>query len=91
MRHLIHEHSVRVKGPDGTQYCARTYGEQRADGTWSGWIEFVPADGRGVARSTEQETSQPDRKAVTYWAGGLEPIYLEGALKRALALAGVNS
>jgi hypothetical protein len=34
--------------------------------------------------STEQETSQPDRKAVEYWAGGLEPVYLEGALARAL-------
>lgn len=84
MRYLIHEHTARVKGPDGTEYCARTNGESRADGTWSGWIEFVPANGSGGVLSTEQETSQPDRKAVEYWAGGLERVYLEGALQRAL-------
>jgi hypothetical protein len=33
--------------------------------------------------STGQETSQPDLKALEYWAGGLEPIYLAGALERA--------
>jgi hypothetical protein len=90
MRHLIHEHSARVRAPDGTEYCARTCGEPRADGTWSGWLEFVPATGRGATLSTEQETSQPDRKAVAYWAGGLEPVYLEGALKRALKLAAIS-
>jgi hypothetical protein len=84
MRHFIHSHSTQVCAPDGTEYCAQTYGESRPDGTWSGWIEFVPADGRGSVLSTDQETSQPDRKAVEYWAGGLEPVYLEGALARAL-------
>ena len=84
MPHLIHQHTARVKARDGTEYCARTYGDVRSDGTWNGWIEFVPANGRGIVLSTEQETSQPDRKAVEYWAGGLEPVYLEGALARAL-------
>jgi len=32
---------------------------------------------------TEQETSQPNRAAIEYWADGLEPIYLDGALARA--------
>ena len=32
---------------------------------------------------TDQETSQPNRSALEYWADGLEPIYLEGALARA--------
>jgi hypothetical protein len=32
---------------------------------------------------TQQETSQPNRAALEYWADGLEPIYLEGALARA--------
>jgi hypothetical protein len=32
---------------------------------------------------TGQETSQPNRDAVAYWAGGLEPIYFEGAFTRA--------
>lgn len=91
MRYLIHEHSARVKAPDGIEYCARTYAESRADGTWSGWIEFVPANGRGSTLSTEQETSQPDRKAVEYWAGGLERVYLEGALLRGLNNAAMLS
>src|SRR5947207_5346553 len=83
MPQLIHQHSTRVRAADGTDYYARTYGESRADGTWSGWIEFVPADRPGATLCTDQETSQPDRKAVEYWAGGLEPVYLEGALARA--------
>lgn len=83
MSQLIHEHSARVRAPDGIDYRAVTYADSRPDGTWSGWIEFVPVDGRGRRLCTDQETSQPDRKAVEYWAGGLEPVYLEGALIRA--------
>ena len=85
MSDLIHEHSVIVTANDGVRYRARVYGERRREGTWSGWIEFVPADGGRPSTTlrTGQETSQPDRKAVEYWAGGLEPVYLEGALTRA--------
>jgi hypothetical protein len=90
MPHLIHRHTARVKAPDGTEYCAHTYGDSRPNGTWSAWIEFVPASGRGPLLSTDQETSQPDRKAVEYWAGGLEPVYLEGALSRALRLSAIG-
>ena len=90
MPHLIHRHTARVKAPDGTEYFAHTYGDSRPDGTWSGWIEFVPVSSRGAVLSTDQETSQPDRKAVEYWAGGLEPVYLEGALSRALRLSAIN-
>ena len=90
MPELIHEHSATVTGNDGRRYRARTYGEQRRDGTWGGWIEFVAADATAASRTlrTGQETSQPDRKAVEYWAGGLEPVYLEGALSRARESAG---
>jgi hypothetical protein len=34
--------------------------------------------------TTANETTQPDRHAVEYWAAGLEPLYLEGAFSRAL-------
>jgi hypothetical protein len=83
MAALIHEHSARVKGPEGTVYRAKIVGEPRRDGTWSGWIEFVPSAGAGQTYRTDQETSQPDRSALDYWAGGLEPIYLDGAFERA--------
>jgi hypothetical protein len=85
MAELIHQHSAVVRGKDGVRYRASIYGERRHDGTWSGWIEFVPSDqSSGASRMrTDQETSQPDRAAVDYWAGGLEPVYLDGALQRA--------
>ncbi len=56
---------------------------READGTWIGWIEFHPLDGEGVFLRTSQETSQPNRAALAYWASGLEPIYFEGAFNRA--------
>ncbi len=46
-------------------------------------IEFHPTDSSHPILTTDRETSQPNRKALEYWADGLEPIYLEGALARA--------
>jgi hypothetical protein len=79
---LIREHPTKVIDGDIT-YIVWICGEQRVDGTWEGWLEFHPSDiGQPILR-TDQETSQPNRAAIEYWAGGLEPIYLEGALARA--------
>ena len=78
----IHTHSARV-GRDGTEYKASVYGAQRADGTWTGWLEFQAVGGSGTVLRTAQETSQPSRRALEYWAGGLERVYLDGALARA--------
>lgn len=83
MSEKIFEHSVEIVDPDdGTVYRVETWGEPREDGTWWGWLEFVPRDG-GPALVTGQETSQPNRDALGYWATGLEPVYFEGALLRA--------
>jgi len=82
VRTLIHEYGTRVRDQDGTDYIGRTYAEERADGTWYGWLEFEPVDWSKATRHTEQETSQPNRAAIEYWAGGLQPVYLEGALRR---------
>jgi hypothetical protein len=60
------------------QVCGRPVGN-----IWEGWIEFVSADGKEVRR-TPRETTQPTREALAYWAEGLSPTYLEGALKRTL-------
>src|SRR6266478_5070337 len=76
---LIREHSTRVKD-ECTIYIARIYAEERTGGTWEGWLEFHPTDKRKPLLRTEEETSQPSRLAIEYWASGLEPIYLEGAL-----------
>jgi hypothetical protein len=72
-----------VTGPDGTQYEARACGGPVPGGTWHGWIEFVPLGG-GEPVCTPRETTQPNRIDTEYWATGLTPVYLEGALRRAL-------
>ena len=59
------------------QVCGRPAGH-----VWEGWIEFEASTG-DVFR-TARETTQPDRDAVEYWAGGLSTTYLEGAFARAL-------
>jgi hypothetical protein len=66
-----------------TVYRARACGRERADGTWEGWIEFVPAHG-GPVLASERETTQPNLVDLQYWATGLTPVYLEGALERTL-------
>jgi hypothetical protein len=79
---FIYEHPAKVIS-EGATYTAKIYGIERADGTWEGWLEFHPADKSKPVLRTEAETSQPNRTTVEYWALGLEPIYLEGALVRA--------
>ena len=83
MAELLQEYSARVKDPVGEIYIVRSYAEERADGTWVGWLEFEPADGSRPVLRTGQETSQPSRVTIEYWASGLEPLYFEGALARA--------
>ena len=79
---LIREHPAKILDGD-TTYVVRICGEERIDRTWEAWLEFHPTDiGQPVLR-TDQETSQPNRAAIEYWADGLEPIYLDGALARA--------
>lgn len=80
---ILQEYTTRVVNAAGASYVVRSCAEERTDGTWIGWLEFHPIDsGRPVLR-TDQETSQPNRVTVEYWASGLEPIYFEGALARA--------
>lgn len=68
---------------DGVPYRARACGREMDDGRWEGWIEFESLDGTRVLRSG-RETTQPNRTDAAYWATGLTPVYLEGALERAL-------
>jgi hypothetical protein len=84
MKKRIHEHSAVLVGATGVPYRVTTWGEERPDGTWWGWLEFKPRTGRGKALRTGQETSQPNRDALAYWATGLEMVYIEGAYRRAL-------
>jgi len=82
MAELIHAYPPTLHD-DGTAYKARIYGVERNDGTWEGWLEFHPTDGQKPILRTGQETSQPNRTTIEYWALGLEPVYFDGALARA--------
>jgi hypothetical protein len=72
-----------VMASDGTAYEARACGSEMSGGGWQGWLEFVPLAG-GVPVRSQRETTQPNRVDTEYWATGLTPVYLEGALMRAL-------
>ena len=52
------------------------------NGMWQGWLEFLPIESGEPVRSS-RETTQPNRQDTEYWATGLTPVYLEGALDRA--------
>ena len=80
---LVHERGISLTDNTGQLYdCVRVYALSQAGGTWAGIVEFLPADGGDAIRSA-RETTQSTPDAVAYWATGLEPIYLEGALERA--------
>ena len=85
MDELIHEFASEIGDADGHAYTARAMGRQRKGRTvWEGWLEFSPRGGGGMIRKSPVETTQPNREALLYWASGLEPVYLEGALERAI-------
>ena len=75
-----------IAAPDGALYEARAVGGDMPGGGWQGWLEFLPLAG-GPPVHTQRETTQPNRVDTEYWATGLSPVYLEGALKRALTPA----
>jgi hypothetical protein len=84
MAETLLQYQQPVTAPDGTQYEARACGgPMPSGGLWQGWIEFVPLAG-GEPIRTPRETTQPNRVDTEYWATGVSPVYLEGALQRAL-------
>jgi hypothetical protein len=80
---VLVEFSDVAVSPDGKSYTARACGSEMPDGGWQGWLEFLPIGDGGPLRSG-RETTQPNRVDTVYWATGLTPVYLEGALRRAL-------
>jgi hypothetical protein len=79
---VLIEYPDAITAADGRNYTARACGGPMADGKWQGWIEFVPL-GDGEPIRSARETTQPNRQDTHYWATGLTPVYLEGALRRA--------
>lgn len=82
MERVLRTFADPVVSRDGVRFFARACGRE-VDGLWQGWIEFEARAEETVLR-TDRETTQPNLTAAEYWAGGLTPVYLEGALARAL-------
>ena len=82
MTEIVEELAPRLRDGDGVDHAVRVRGQQRADGFWDAWLEFVPAGG-GPVRRSEHDTVQRTREDLAFWASGLEPTYLEGAFERA--------
>ena len=68
---------------DGRQYRAQACGRERDNGQWEAWLEFEDVTSGEILRS-QRETTQPNQTDAAYWATGLTPVYLEGALDRIL-------
>jgi hypothetical protein len=82
MYETVHTFAYEVEGASGTRFRARVEGRQREDGSWEAWLLFDPVGG-GPTLRTDRESTQPNRRDLEYWASGVEPVYLEGALRRA--------
>jgi len=84
MKELVHERHLTITDVNGALYDrVRVYAELQGTGRWGGIIEFAAADG-GATVHTGRETTQTTAGDVARWAMGLEPIYFEGAIDRAV-------
>ena len=81
MAEVITEYSPPTTDGRGV-WSARACG-RKLDGHWEGWIEFIPVTAGDAPIRTPPETTQTSRRALLYWAQGLTPQYLVGALERA--------
>jgi len=66
------------------RYHARAVGRLAEDSMWEGWLEFEPLDDDRPVVVGPVESRQPEAHDLAYWSTGLTPVFLEGALKRAL-------
>jgi hypothetical protein len=86
MIELIAELPYRVLDSSGTDYYVSVAGEQRADGRWEAWLEYVPG-GESEPLQTDIETTQTTRADVVRWAETLTETYVQGAFDRAAVVA----
>jgi hypothetical protein len=85
MFQLVRQYGTVVDAAGIGVYHARAYGELHADGWWSGWLVFFPF-GTATAVATDRETTQSTFANLVRWSSTIGPVYLEGALERALLL-----
>jgi hypothetical protein len=81
---FVYECPTLLRTASGEEYVARVYADRQPDGRlWEAWFVFFPISG-GPPLSTDRETTQSTFEDAQYWATGITPAYLEGALTRAL-------
>jgi len=85
MFQLVRQYGTVVDAAGVGVYHARAYGELQADGWWGGWLVFFPF-GTGTTVATDRETTQSSFANLVRWSSTIGPVYLEGALERALLL-----
>ena len=85
MFQLVRQYGTVVDTAGVGVYHARAYGELQVDGWWSGWLVFFRF-GTGTAVATDRETTQSTFANLVRWSSTIGPVYLEGALERALLL-----
>jgi hypothetical protein len=83
MSEKIEQYSSLIQGENGVSHTVEAWGDPMSKGLWEGWLEFYPLGSEVPELRTARETTQPNRRALEYWASGLEPIYFEGAFERA--------
>lgn len=85
MAEPVHECSYRVSDAGGRVFRVTALAEPR-DAIWVGWLHFA-SETDGTTLETAEETTQASKEDVAYWASGLEPVYLDGALRRAIRVS----
>jgi hypothetical protein len=83
MVEFIHQFASPASSKSGARYLARVYADRQPRGLWEAWFVFFPVIGEGTL-ATDRETTQSKLEDVVYWAHGITPVYLEGALQRAI-------
>jgi len=78
---IIHTFADAYVDGGGATYVVSVVAAQRTDGTWIAWLQFATPG--GASMRTGRETTQSSAEQVKYWAEGLQPTYLDGALERA--------
>lgn len=68
---MILRSSQLLVDPEGRTYVAEIHGREAATGLWAGWIELAALEDANRL-ATAVETTQPDRRALKYWAAGLD-------------------
>ena len=83
MIELVTDLPYRIVDAAGSEYYASVAAEQRPDGVWEAWLEYVPTDETDPL-VTPTETTQSSRADVVRWANSLTDTYVEGAFERAV-------